>query len=276
MTLKAKCVKDQTHPLPLVGLPPPSHPEKRSKCHHYKLCIDHKSLNSMTLSWRCLFPDGDAYTKQFAWRVATVKAQLCSELAGLTHLNPVNGPCVCDKTRRRWASSGSATGIITCEGMSSDAQQPLDEVTSFCFTHSNTHTHTLLWALLTVFGLSVSTPADGGIITSLNNNKRKRYVYYAIFEEKYMGTMQCIVTNVCIIVQRISFSSKRTNIAATMYWCQRQMLVLYFVHSNIGNIWPLKCVCLLCVCVFKSCKIVYGCDEQVAAWKNSVVTCNES
>lgn len=32
-----------------------------------------------------------------------------------------------------------------------------------------------------------------------------------------MGTMQCIVTNLCINVQRIFFLSKRNNIAATMY-----------------------------------------------------------
>lgn len=54
--------------------------------------------------------------------------------------------------------------------------------------------------------------------------------------------------SVYISVQNIL--CKRSDIAATMYWCQRQMLVLYFVRNNIDNIWPLRWVCHLCVCIF--------------------------
>lgn len=153
--------------------------------------------------------------------------------------------------------------------MSSDAQQPLDEVTSFSFTRSNphTHTHTLLWVLFTGFGLSLSTPAHVGIITSLNLKKTKVCLLCNMSREIYGDYAMHSNWSVYKCANDFFFFlSKRNNIAATMYWCQRQMIVLYFVHSNIGNIWPLKCVCHLCVCVFKSCKIVYGRDEQVAAW----------
>lgn len=141
---------------------------------------------------------------------------------------------VCKWHVKTWAVMHSSPWMKSC----------LPPVSSF---HARICTHDTPGFIYWVWAGSM--PAHVGIITSL---KRQMCVYYAIYQEEYMGTMQCIVTNLCINVQRVFFFlSKSNNIAATMYWCQRQMLVLYFVHSNIGNIWPLKCICHLCVCVFK-------------------------
>lgn len=169
------------------------------------------------------------------WADGSVPSKLCkwSDRAVWPDMRWMGFLRVCKWHVKTWAAMHSSPWMRSC-------LPPVSSSHACICTHDTPGFIYWVWA--------ESVPAHVGIITSL---KRQMCVYYAIYQEKYMGTMQCIVTNLCINVQRIFFLSKRNNIAATMYWCQRQMLVLYFVHSNIGNIWPLKCVCHLCVCVFK-------------------------
>lgn len=85
-------------------------------------------------------------------------------------------------------------------------------------------------------------------------------------DEKWMETMHYIVT-VC------KLTCKRTYITATVYWCQRQMLVLYFACNNTCNICPLKWV--LCVCKYFWDDSNYRCDE-VVAWTTLGWTPNQT
>lgn len=54
----------------------------------------------------------------------------------------------------------------------------------------------------------------------------KEGIYYAITEMNDCTGKKSVYKHVIVM-----------NIAATVYWCQRQMQVFYLVYSKICNIW---------------------------------------